>query len=290
MLRNAVIYPGGKVRLLPHLRRLLDVAVDGASEFHDVFGGGGSVTLDVATRHPGVRLFLNDIDPAVAARFRVTVGSDREFETLVSLLPASITDEVLRDAEAAVTAGDAPTLAAAGVVLSRGKFSGNRTGGNRKHLNDRYSRASVEQAARRERQLLLGRLTVSCIDFRAYFQNLGVPRVDRAIYLDPPYVEKGAELYEHHFNERDHHDLAALAAPHPRLVVSYDDHPLVRELYAGADCHEIPVRYDGTGATKTELAFTSRAPLGVAVATNGAACGAATLRAPPPRRRPRSGS
>lgn len=271
MLRNVLIYPGGKVRLLPSLRSHLDAALDYAGEFHDVFGGGGSVTLDVARRHPDMLLYINDVDPVVAARFRVTVGPEPAFEAFLRLLPESITEDVLSDAEAAVTSSDEPTLAAAGVILSRGKFSGNRTGGNRTDPNVRYSRAAVAAAARRERDLLLGRLTVSCLDFRAYFNGLGAPRSDRAIYLDPPYVEKGPELYTHYFNDRDHCDLAALAASHPRVVISYDDHPLVRDLYAWADCHEITVRYDGTGATKAELVFTSPAPIAVVAAASGTA-------------------
>jgi DNA adenine methylase len=271
VLRNVVIYPGGKARLLPGIRSHLDAALVGSGEFHDVFGGGGSVTLDVARRHPDVRLFINDIDPVVAARFRVTVGPEPTFELFLGLLPEFITEEVLSDAEAAVTATDEPTLAAAGVVLSRGKFSGNRAGGNRKDPNVRYSRAAVEAAARRERRRLLGRLTVTCADFRSYFEGLGAPRTDRAIYLDAPYVEEGPELYTHFFTEGDHRDLAVLAASHPRIVISYDDHPLVRDLYAWADRQEITVRYDGTGATKTELVFTSPAPVALAAHANGAA-------------------
>jgi DNA adenine methylase len=262
--RNAVIYPGGTLHLLRHIRSYLDAAVEGTAEFHDVFGGGGSVLLDVARRHPDVRLFINDLDPVVAARFLVTVGPKPIFETFIHLLPASITEEVLSDAEAAVTSTDYPTLAAAGVILSRAKFSGNRKGGNRKDLNQRYSKEAVEQAARRERELLIGRLTVSCLDVRSYFEGLGEPRGDRSIYLDPPYVEKGPQLYTHFFTERDHVELAALAAPHSRLVVSYDDHPLVRGLYAWADCHEITVCYDGTGETKTELLFTTPAMVAAA--------------------------
>ena len=257
MLRNVVIYPGGKSRLLPSIRPYLNAAMKGATEFHDVFGGGGSVLLDVARRHPDVRLFINDVDPVVAARFRVTVGPDPTFETFIRLLPESITEGVLSDAESAVASADAPTLAAAGVILSRGKFSGNRTGGNRSDPNVRYSRAAVELAARRERQLIHGRLTVSCLDFRSYFNGLGEPHDGRAVYLDPPYVAAGPDLYTHAFSDDDHVALADVAARHPRVIVSYDDHPLVRRLYGWATCFEISTRYDGSRKTATELVFSS---------------------------------
>lgn len=54
------------------------------------------------------------------------------------------------------------------------------------------------------------------------------------IYVDPPYVAKGAK-YVHDFTADDHAHLATLLKrfKKTRVVVSYYDHPLVRELYAG---------------------------------------------------------
>lgn len=53
------------------------------------------------------------------------------------------------------------------------------------------------------------------------------------IYVDPPYVVKGA-LYLHDFNGDDHPRLAKLLSrfKKTRVIVSYYDHPLVRDLYA----------------------------------------------------------
>ncbi len=52
------------------------------------------------------------------------------------------------------------------------------------------------------------------------------------MYLDPPYVEKGAELYKYAMDERDHHRLQELLwETRASWRLSYDDHPLVRELY-----------------------------------------------------------
>lgn len=55
-----------------------------------------------------------------------------------------------------------------------------------------------------------------------------------AIYCDPPYVVKGAE-YLHDFDAEDHPRLAELLRrfKRARVVVSYYEHPLVRELYDG---------------------------------------------------------
>ena len=83
------------------------------------------------------------------------------------------------------------------------------------------------------------------------------------IYLDPPYVVKGSK-YTHDFTPEDHARLAAAVRrfKHAQVLVSYYEHPLVRELYAGWTFHTFEVSKalvnqgarDGGGAVKaTEL-------------------------------------
>ena len=64
------------------------------------------------------------------------------------------------------------------------------------------------------------------------------------IYADPPYVAKGAQLYKHSMSTADHERLARLLrtcrAP---WVLSYDDHPLVRDLYSWARIDTVALTY-----------------------------------------------
>jgi DNA adenine methylase len=63
-----------------------------------------------------------------------------------------------------------------------------------------------------------------------------IPRIaddpDTAIYVDPPYIAKGAS-YVHDFQAERHEELARhlLRFQAARVVVSYYDHPAVRDLY-----------------------------------------------------------
>lgn len=63
-----------------------------------------------------------------------------------------------------------------------------------------------------------------------------------AIYLDPPYVTKGAK-YVHDFSGFDHYRLAQQASRFKaaRVVISYYDHPSIREWYAGWNIVAAPV-------------------------------------------------
>ncbi len=63
-----------------------------------------------------------------------------------------------------------------------------------------------------------------------------------AIYIDPPYIEKGAK-YVHDFEQQDHIRLAQMLGrfKETRIVVSYYDHPKLAELYPDWERVEIAV-------------------------------------------------
>ncbi len=73
-----------------------------------------------------------------------------------------------------------------------------------------------------------------------------LPKIDdregTAIYVDPPYLVKGAK-YVHDFTDADHGRLAAELARFrkARVVVSYYDHPRLAELYPGWTVRRIEV-------------------------------------------------
>jgi DNA adenine methylase len=89
------------------------------------------------------------------------------------------------------------------------------------------------------------RLKITCEDFQELIE--GAPR-KCFLYADPPYVEKGGMLYKYSMSEDDHRRLAKLLIGSKcKWVASYDDHPLVREMYKRCDIEEVKVTY--TNAT-----------------------------------------
>jgi len=55
------------------------------------------------------------------------------------------------------------------------------------------------------------------------------------IFLDPPYFEKGHRLYENHYTPADHARVAKVIKNEVsrRWIISYDDHPEIRDAYRG---------------------------------------------------------
>lgn len=64
------------------------------------------------------------------------------------------------------------------------------------------------------------------------------------IYADPPYYEKGPALYKHSMSDDDHRRLASLLrACRAPWVLSYDDHPFVRDLFRWAEVRGVALTY-----------------------------------------------
>lgn len=75
------------------------------------------------------------------------------------------------------------------------------------------------------------------------------------LYLDPPYFNKGNELYQYGFKIEDHERLARILERSPHdWVLSYDDCPEIRKLYSWATVEQINANYTiRTARVKSEL-------------------------------------
>jgi DNA adenine methylase len=120
-------------------------------------------------------------------------------------------------------------------ILNGGVIGGRNQIGPWK-IDARFNRADlvarVEAIARLRRRISLSRQ-----DARDFLEGIvmDLPR-NAIIYLDPPYYKKGRELYYDYYTHIDHAQIAALvkkSLKNKRWLVSYDDAPQIRELYAG---------------------------------------------------------
>jgi DNA adenine methylase len=80
---------------------------------------------------------------------------------------------------------------------------------------------------------------------------------DVLIYIDPPYIkntnlDKNSRLYKYNFENDDHLKLSENVknCTH-KVIISYDDDPLIRKLYKGFKIHKTSWTYCGTSSAKT---------------------------------------
>jgi len=93
-------------------------------------------------------------------------------------------------------------------------------------------------------------------DFEPLFST---PGEECLIYADPPYVSdtettRSGKLYQFGFTMEDHRRLADTirACPH-KVCLSYDDHPVVRELYRDFFIHEAQWKYCGSSRKEKKV-------------------------------------
>jgi DNA adenine methylase len=198
----------------------------------EVFGGGGSLLLNKPQSEIEV---YNDIDGRLVNLFMVLRDHSAEFQRRLAGLPYS--RKLFDEWRAALERGDAeddPIEKAVQLYYClRAGFSGKLKSLNwavrRSHSSPlRFKNALAALPAIAKRLQLVN---FECSDFRRCIRNWDSEQT--FFFLDPPYM--GCEsYYPGNFSLKDHEDLREmLGKTEGRWLLTYGDHPWIREKYRG---------------------------------------------------------
>ena len=234
-------YPGSKKRLAPRLF----VFVPETRNYVEPFVGGGGFAIPYLRRlAPGATVTLCDADRFVGQMWLAIRDSPRDLISRVETFVPSVESffEFQRRELAGDLSGDAGfrkiavhAMSFGGIGAQAGGPIGGRSQGSKYAVGCRWSPVSLSKWITRTHELLrLHNVMISSADFRVSLRASGFA------YVDPPYVKAGPALYACSFTEVDHRELAvALLTRRDPWALSYDDHPLVRELYGDCEIVEI---------------------------------------------------
>lgn len=263
-------YPGGKACLRPYLESLIRQNGLADGDYAEPFCGGAGVALELLQGYAVGRIHLNDLDPAVYAFWHSAVHQSDELCALIETTPCTM--ESWHEQRTIAKAQDTSDLVKLGFstffmnrtnrsgILLAGVIGGQQQSGRWK-LDARYNRADLLKRLRAIHRFRkhISLYNLDCIDFlmamNATLNNRSL------IYLDPPYVRKGPGLYMNHFTDVDHKLLARFVTTRLRVpwMVSYDDHPLVRQCYGQSCTAELSLPYSAYGNARRgdELVYLS---------------------------------
>lgn len=236
-------YPGGKGSLANFMRLVVESNSLGKGHYAEPYAGGAAVAWSLLFGEYVRHVHVNDIDPAIHSFWTAVLEHTEELCRRVRDWKVSMTAwRRQRTILARPEDHSALDVGFAAFFLNRTNRSGILKGGviggleqtGPWKLDARYNRADliarIQKIARYRTRISLRRMDA------ASFLREVVPTLPlkTLLYLDPPYFVKGEGLYEHHYGEEDHRDIAKLVGGLGRdrfWIVSYDASPTILKLY-----------------------------------------------------------
>lgn len=233
-------YPGGKNCLFPFVSSLITENGFNGCKYIEPYAGGAGLALRLLFEEYAGTIVINDLDPLVYAFWSACVNEPERLISWIKRTEVSVSTwkrckERIRRREASTDF----ELATSFFFLNRTNVSGVINGGviggieqtGKYKIDARFNKVElikkIEKIAR-----FSSRIRVANVDGITLLRRQSESEVDSFIYLDPPYYQKGANLYLNAFKDADHKNLATKVS---RLQVpwllSYDNHTFITDLY-----------------------------------------------------------
>lgn len=271
-------YPGGKAALAGVFADLIESLGIRNCTYVEPYAGG--VGAGIALLREGVvkRLVINDIDPAVYAFWIQVVHHARAFADWIGEVPLTLDEwHTQRDIYRSGTA-DKASLGRAFFYLNRTNRSGVLNAGV---IGGKAQTGTYKMDARFNRGTLIERvhalgelgsaIEVSALDGRTVIQQYS-RRKSAFLYIDPPYVHAGSQLYLNAFEGRDHEALAKavnkISAAH--WLMTYDESTFIERLYPGHFQGRLALTYSARHPGRTSELLIASATVGEALRARAA--------------------
>lgn len=248
-------YPGGKAFLYKYLLGRVSSLPAGPRYYAEPFCGGAGAAVILLKLDAVDQIHLNDADPKVYSAWASILEEPERFaaailETPVNLETWHASRKIVEsDSEPSFELGFATFFlnrtSRSGIVIGAGPIGGYDQRGNWK-IDARFNREALAERVR-----WLGskkdRIKLTQEDALKFLaRSAGRLPIDQTLFfVDPPYVTAGGRLYLNAMNEGKHIALSDMLQDGtlPHWVLTYDDHPLIRDLYSEQAIKDLAVTY-----------------------------------------------
>lgn len=253
-LASPLRYPGGKACLYDLATYFLSVNGLQQRSYVEPYSGGCGLALSLLYSGHVSQIHLNDIDRSIWAFWQSVHSHTDELVGLIEKTDVTI-DEwerqrsvQLRKAEAEVVELGFSTFFLnrtnrSGIIHSGGVIGGKAQQGEWK-LDCRFNKSDLIARIRRVAQYK-NRISVYNEDAELFMDRIGnsIPS-STVMYIDPPYFDKGSQLYKNSYRAMDHERIAGrLACLENPWFMTYDNVEPIRALYTDYSSVELDIGY-----------------------------------------------
>jgi DNA adenine methylase len=205
------------------------------------FAGGAGIAIKLLINKDVERIVINDIDPAIYAFWYSVLNHTDDLCSLIEATPITI-DQWKKQREIYNNNKKSKMLEKgfATLFLNRTNVSGIIKGGiigglqqtGTYRIDARYTKSTLIRKIKAIGEFR-EQIDIYNSDALKLFCLGKIKTLKKTfVNFDPPYVSKGAGLYENSFSKTDHEKLASMIKKCSRKwVVTYDIHPLITKLY-----------------------------------------------------------
>lgn len=233
-------YPGGKSKIAPMVKLLIEKTGIKNATYIEPFAGGAGVSLELLFSGDVDHIVINDYDKAIYSIWRAIIENTNQFVDLIENTEVSI-DEWYKQKDVYINQANkySVELAFATFFLNRTNRSGILAAGP---IGGYEQKGNYLIDARYNKKELINRIlriakrrddiTVYNKDVRSFMKKYLHRYSNAFIYLDPPYYKKGQELYKNFLVYKDHKEIADLLKKEKSIwMVTYDAEPEIAKLY-----------------------------------------------------------
>ena len=253
MNNSPLRYPGGKSLMtnffvdLFHKNGLQDIV------YAEPYAGGAGAAINLLLDGHVNEIVINDANIGIYSFWNALVNESDRFIQTINAVPVTLAEWYKQREVLQRSTKPSFELGVATFFMSRtnrsGVIFGGAIGGS---TEEKQNKAKYKIDCRFNKQDLIQRLKIISANKRrikvanedalAFLRQLDN---NVFVYLDPPYYVKGKSLYMNHYTNKDHKELASFLQneAHFNWVLSYDDAPQIREMYADSDLYRFPLKY-----------------------------------------------
>ena len=261
-------YPGGKAKLGPFFARLLASQPTSMVTYAEPYAGGAGAGLYLLSEGYVDELLINDLNPGIAAFWRIVC---KEADALAELIQTEqvtldswhqhrsvyLSPEGRSDLELGFATFFLNRCNRSGILTARPIGGLEQTG--KWKIDARFNRTGLVERIRYI-ETLASQITVSAKPALDFVRSLKRRPEPVFLYVDPPYLVQGDELYMSAHSWDDHEKLADVLneCRHP-WVLTYDVDERVRNLYPANRCLQYSISHTAqTQRVGRELMLFSR--------------------------------